>query len=216
MCFSATASFGAAAVLGVLGIFTLKAAKKKSLLPLACIPLFFALQQLSEGFVWLSLQNTITDPKMADISIFSYLFFVFFLWPLWIPLSLLIAEKIAWRRVLLCVLFLFGLMLSLMSASYVPDSTLIAKIVHRKIEYSMSHSFEMDPWLIIGWYTVVVILPTLISSLEMIWLFGLGLLLSWVASEQLFHDNFTSTWCFFSAFVSFLIYLVVKTNSKNP
>jgi len=215
MCFSAAVSFGAAGVLGVIGLFTLKATKDKSLLMVACIPLLFALQQFCEGVVWLSLQNVITNENIAGTFRLFYLVFAFFIWPIWIPLSLSIAEKIPWRRVVIYVFLFFGILLSFMNASYIPENTLIAKIVNRKIEYSMANPFEINLWLIIGWYTAVIILPTLISSLKVMWLFGLSLLISWVVSEHLFHDNFTSTWCFSSALISLLIYFVITNNNNK-
>ena len=54
MCFSATASFGASAVLGVIGVAAVAKAKTKPQRLFASIPLVFAVQQLSEGFLWLS------------------------------------------------------------------------------------------------------------------------------------------------------------------
>ena len=58
MCFSATASFTAAAVAGSIGAVTLwKAAKLRdpALLPIAAFPALFALQQTVEGLLWLEL-----------------------------------------------------------------------------------------------------------------------------------------------------------------
>ena len=54
MCFSATASFSVGAILLGLGTLTLKAARRPPELVLAAIPLLFAIQQLSEGVIWLT------------------------------------------------------------------------------------------------------------------------------------------------------------------
>ena len=54
MCFSATASFSAGVVLLGLGTLTLKSARGRRELPLAAIPLLFAIQQLTEGVIWLT------------------------------------------------------------------------------------------------------------------------------------------------------------------
>lgn len=215
MFFSAAANFGAAGALGLIGFFTLKAAKDKTLLALACIPLLFALQQLSEGILWLALQRGAVDENIAETFKFIYLLLAFFIWPIWIPLSLVIPEKIAWRRILLITFLLFGLMLSVFCASYLPDNTLIAKIVNRKMEYSMQRPFELNPWLMIGWYSAVVILPTFISSLKLAWLLGLCGSISWIISEYFYHDNFTTSWSFFGALISVLIYLVIKADSSQ-
>ena len=60
MCFSATASFTAGAVLLGVGTLTLRSAlasrhsHRRRDLPFAAIPLLFAIQQLIEGVVWLT------------------------------------------------------------------------------------------------------------------------------------------------------------------
>ena len=50
MCFSASVSFGAAAVLGVAGAATLTKVRSLGDLPLATVPLIFALQQVIEAY----------------------------------------------------------------------------------------------------------------------------------------------------------------------
>ena len=57
MCFSATASFSAGAVLLGLGTLALKTASRPRELPFAAIPLLFAIQQLSEGVIWLTFRH---------------------------------------------------------------------------------------------------------------------------------------------------------------
>ena len=54
MCFSATASFIAGVSLSVFGVATVKKAKRKAEIPFAMIPLFFGVQQIIEGMLWLS------------------------------------------------------------------------------------------------------------------------------------------------------------------
>ena len=53
MCFSATASFSAAAVCGAIGVLTVRRASRPDLM-LALIPVIFALHQAFEGVVWLT------------------------------------------------------------------------------------------------------------------------------------------------------------------
>ena len=51
MCFSASASFSAGVALLGVSVLTLRATRAPRELPLAAIPLLFALQQLTEGVV---------------------------------------------------------------------------------------------------------------------------------------------------------------------
>ncbi len=55
MCFSPEASFTASAVITTVGIISLKKSQNTESKIMACIPLFFGLQQFAEGVVWLSL-----------------------------------------------------------------------------------------------------------------------------------------------------------------
>ncbi|MGZ5219533.1 MAG: hypothetical protein ACXWC7_05630, partial [Chitinophagaceae bacterium] len=71
MCFSAGASFGASALLGVIGAVTITKAKTIPQRLFATIPLVFAVQQLSEGMLWLSLKNPALE---AGQSFFTYAF----------------------------------------------------------------------------------------------------------------------------------------------
>ena len=58
MCFSATASFSAAAILVPAGIYCFKKSTslEKPYWLIALLPLIFGIQQLFEGFVWLALE----------------------------------------------------------------------------------------------------------------------------------------------------------------
>jgi hypothetical protein len=91
MCFSATASFVAGALLLPSGAATLAIAWKKGQrqkLPLAAAPLLFGLQQTLEGMVWLGIQ---TQPPLATtghpvgpvVAALAYLFFAYVFWPVW-------------------------------------------------------------------------------------------------------------------------------------
>ncbi len=73
MCFSAEASFTAGAVLSVVGVYSLIVNKKPKYIPLAIIPLFFGVQQLAEGGVWLSL----THQWEVRAKTFTYIFLFF-------------------------------------------------------------------------------------------------------------------------------------------
>jgi len=64
MCFSATANFVGSAALGTVGVVTLKKVKHRRELLFAALPLFFAIHQFIEGFVWLGLDG-ILSPTVA-------------------------------------------------------------------------------------------------------------------------------------------------------
>jgi hypothetical protein len=63
MCFSATASFAGGVIISVIGVAVVTKVHKPSQLLFACIPLFFGLQQFTEGVLWLAIPN----PEYAGI-----------------------------------------------------------------------------------------------------------------------------------------------------
>ncbi len=92
MCFSTTASFAAATVLGGIGILSLKKTTHRTQIPFAAIPLVFGTQQLFEGFVWLGLLHQIPQNYYL-IAVNAFLFFAMVVWPLWVPISMTLIEK---------------------------------------------------------------------------------------------------------------------------
>ena len=106
MCFSATASFTAGAALLGIGALTLRRADRFAELPYASIPALFGLQQLVEGSLWL----TFTDEAAHLNSILTHVYSLFshILWPIFVPIAVLMLEAVPWRRNVLKALAAFG------------------------------------------------------------------------------------------------------------
>lgn len=88
MCFSANASFTAGTVLTVIGAISVRKVRVPSQIFFASIPIIFAIQQFSEGFLWLSL----TKPAFAELKVsmtFIFLFFAQIVWPFWVPFAVM-------------------------------------------------------------------------------------------------------------------------------
>ena len=96
MCFSATASFSAGTVLAGLGALTLTSASRPREVLFAAIPLLFAVQQLDEGVIWLTFRYN--APHLNAVMTYVYSFFSHVLWPLYVPVAVLLMEPSAWRR----------------------------------------------------------------------------------------------------------------------
>jgi hypothetical protein len=92
MCFSAKASFIAATALTACGVASLKKTQKHAFKPLAMIPLLFAVQQLLEGIVWITINNHDADSIMHGVAVYGFLFFSSMFWPIYVPWALYIAE----------------------------------------------------------------------------------------------------------------------------
>ena len=99
MCFSATASFSAGAVLLGVGTLTLRsslASHQRRDFPFAAIPLLFAIQQLIEGVIWLTFH--VDAPLLNSVMTYVYSFFSHALWPVYVPVAVMLMEPNGWRR----------------------------------------------------------------------------------------------------------------------
>src|ERR1041384_5110770 len=102
MCFSAKASFIAAGTLSIIGLLSISkaATNTKKLIPLASTPLLFALQQASEGLVWIALTTGLPS-HFYKIGMYNFVFFAGTWWPLWIPIVLYVLENDSVKKNLL-------------------------------------------------------------------------------------------------------------------
>src|SRR5579863_7518144 len=108
MCFSATASFVAAGVIGGMGIAAVIRAKEPRELPLAVIPILFAVQQGIEGLLWLYLPTAPEDSTSTFLT-YAFLLFAEVLWPVYAPMTAWIIEPEPRRRRLMVLCVVIGL-----------------------------------------------------------------------------------------------------------
>lgn len=97
MCFSATANFAGSAILGAIGVATLKEVKHNREVLLAALPCLFALHQLTEGFVWLGLDHRLSSTVAHDPGA-AFVLYAQGLLPFLIPLSIFLIEPTLRRR----------------------------------------------------------------------------------------------------------------------
>lgn len=213
MCFSATASFGSGVILAVIGVVTLKITRKPSHLVFAFIPILFAIQQISEGFVWLTLQN-VAYARWQSIPIHIFMVFAHIVWPLWISLSALLLEKGEARKKILSVLFAIAILLSSSEVYYMLQTTITAEISGHYVKYI----FEYPPVYVIVTdilYGLVTIVPCFVSGVKKMWLLGICFTVSLIFSAWFYQAHLLSVWCFFAAILSIIIYLIIDGHQKS-
>ena len=202
MCFSATASFSAGAVLLGLGTLTLKSAKRPRELPFAAIPLLFAIQQLSEGVIWLTFRYE--APQLNAVMTHMYSFFSHVLWPVYVPLAVLLIEPSAWRRRGLLVFVAAGVTVGAYLLYVLVAFPVVSRPIGQHIEYVSPHFFAAVGMTL---YLMSVALSQFLSTYRSVNAFGGLALLSFAAAYYFYATWFISVWCFFAALLSAVVYL---------
>lgn len=208
MCLSAPVSFTLSAALIVTSCFLLTKARSKKLWPLAFIPLFFGMQQASEGVVWLKIPSLQEDAKNV------FLFFAYSFWPFWVPLSLWFAEPKSSQKQGLSFLVGTGFTIAVFLLALIPSTE--ALFYTFSIHYKQESSLETFSGLGMFFYVLSTIGPLFISSLRFSKLFGLIIFMIALFLFLIDRYTFVSLWCFFAAALSPLIFLLIrKQGAKN-
>ncbi len=202
MCFSATASFSAGVVLLGVGTLTLRAAHHRRELPFAAIPLLFAIQQLSEGVIWLTFRYD--APLLNAVMTHVYSFFSHVLWPVYVPLAVLLIELPGWRRRALRGFVAAGLAVGVYLLYFLVTYPVVSRPTGQHIEYVSPHFFAA---LAMTLYLSATTVSPMVSTHRMVKVFGVLALMSFAAAYYFYARWFISVWCFFAALLSAVIYL---------
>ena len=201
MCFSATASFSAGVLLLGIGTLTLRSATRPMQWPFAAIPLLFAVQQLSEGVIWLTFSAD--TPLLNTVMTYVYSFFSHVLWPVYLPVAVLMIEPPGGRRRALTTLIVAGSAVGFYLLYVLVAYPVVSRPTGQHVEYDSPHFFAMEVMLL---YLASTTVSPLLSSLRGVRVFGALALLSFGAAYYFYATWFISVWCFFAALLSFIIY----------
>jgi hypothetical protein len=229
MCFSATASFTASAVLGTIGVVTLSKAKTNPQRVFGTIPLLFSIQQCTEGLLWLSLK----DPSLASWqTFFTYAFLVFAMavWPFWIPFTIWKLEKETKRKKIMRVLVWIGafvaigvgaVLFSYPAEVITPFCPTCPGASTSVLSNHLHYEFAIPPLLknLIVAFSILYIAATIITPFlsgikQMKWL-GVVFLVSYLFAITFYHGFVISVWCFFAALLSFVVLWIILDLRKQ-
>ncbi|WP_170604219.1 DUF6629 family protein [Ruegeria arenilitoris] len=213
MCFSSQASFIAGAALVAFSGFTIREAFQKGVrfLPLASFPFFFGVQQMSEGFLWVSINSSYSSPSAAAALVF--LFFAYLFWPTWVPLSASLIEVDRRRQQIFQAICGIGVGLGMflyLPVLFSPESLNIG-IAKHSIQYENSQLYPKEATKNIArlFYALVICIPLVGSSDKGLRGFGFLIVVSVVVGFFFASHAFTSIWCFVAAVLSVYIYCVL-------
>jgi hypothetical protein len=214
MCFSAEMSFGASAVILVIGVISNYKARTFPQHIFALIPLFFSIQQFVEGLLWLALAIPEYDSWRPLLTNF-YLSFAWIIWPAFIPFAMGLLEANPFRRKIFHWFTAVGLFVS---ASFI----YILLFHHARAfinEYHIDYTFDYipsHPLIFTILYLISSVISLLLSSTRKMWIFGFVNLASYLFTKIFFHGHVVSIWCFFGAISSFIVlWIILELNDQK-
>ncbi len=203
MCFSATASFASSALLLLISCVTIfKTGIKSKRLMFACIPLLFSIQQACEGLIW----NALSSNQSAIIYAYLYLWFVFIVWPLWMPVAIMRMNKI--KNNMFFIPIASGALVALTGLIAALYATPMPSIIEHHIYYSFDLPQSFFTLGTIG-YLIATITPFFMSSVAMMPWMGALIAASYVISYIFYYQFILSIWCFFAALLSIIVLKII-------
>jgi len=175
--------------------------------------LFFGVQQIVEGILWLALLDTgyIHIQKMA-----TYLFLIMaqVVWPSMIPVSVLLMEEKRRRKIILGILLGMGISLSLYYSFCLISFSVTPQIICYHIQYNTGFpdSLAIAAFIV---YLIVTITPLFISSIKRTHLLGILMFSSCLITAIFFTQFLISVWCFFAAVISGVIFWILRDSKKE-
>lgn len=226
MCFSASVSYSAAAVLVSTGLYAVQQARRlrPPYLMWALIPILFGMQQAFEGRVWQEL-----DAGNASAAVpfaLGFHFFSHFLWLWWLPLSCYLVEpgqasktgqisktmKIRKRVIGGCAIFGAFAAALVYSVMLLDPEWMTVAVGEHSIIYSFSIPWRSSiplPITPAALYALTILVPLLLSSHKLIRIFGGLAAVSMVLASAAYGYAYVSVWCFFAAALSlYLVYMI--------
>ncbi|MFY9310048.1 MAG: DUF6629 family protein [Bacteroidia bacterium] len=211
MCFSAEASFGASALLGTIGYFSVKKVQTKEQRLFAGIPLIFSLQQFTEGCLWIAFENYY--PTLEIISTYTFLVIAQVIWPTFVPYAILLLEKEEKRKRWLNLLLLLGGIASVYLAFGMAVYEVKSEVDCYHIHYDL-HFPCANPFTIVLFYVLPTIASLFVSSVNKMNLMGVLVVITLLVAYVFYTKYALSVWCFFAALVSTVI-LIILSDMNN-
>lgn len=212
MCFSAEASFTAAALLIPSGALSIERAYRtdRRYVSICALPLLFGLQQFLEGFVWTSGARGELD--LVRLYAIGYMSFSWLAWPIWVPFSTYFLEP-ARRKPLYLIFAIAGAILG--AGQFLPyfvhSNWLSVRVLDSAIVYGGVELFDFlfARELTYAIYLTLIILPLLLSTRGEIRVFGVLVAIVAAITYLFFRFAYISVFCFGGALMSFYLVAMI-------
>ena len=213
MCFSATASLTASALLTTAGVFAFRKASDANERKLAILPLLFGFQQASEGVVWVSLDNPDLAGTLA-LSKYVFLSIAWLVWPLIIPWVYREQTKNRRMRFMNSFLQTLGIATAIMNLWTLITIPVDVVIHDSHILYTLRYE-RMIPTLAGIVYVATTLIPPFLTRQRNLFILGVLQAAAFLLSFTLMRDTLASVWCFMAAVSSAGVLWVILMNRKR-
>ena len=229
MCFSASASFTASAILMPLGLYATHIARKTDqpdYVPLALTPFFFGVQQLIEGFVWIGVKHGNVEP-LTRLSSLGFLFFAYCFWMIWIPWSAYsiarkhesagLQNRLKWVAIVATVLGITFYIPVLFNPPSVQPALSSGRLLYDISSlHSVYHNFVTTEPVGEMVYWGFIVLPLVALRDRAVRLYGVLIFFSIFLTWVTYSATFNSAWCFYCAILSiYVIWIVNRPRLKS-
>jgi Na+/melibiose symporter-like transporter len=136
------------------------------------------------------------------------------LWPMMIPLSVLFMEENKKRIRILWILLFMGISVSLYYAFCLLFFNVTPQIMGYHIQYRSDFPKSLTALAFIV-YFIASITPLFVSSIQRTHLLGILMFLSCVVTAVFFWQYLASVWCFFAAFISGVIFWILRDSKRK-
>src|SRR3990172_555766 len=176
MCFSATVSFVAGSALSLVGLVSISYAQSLKQRMIAIIPLSFGIQQIAEGFVWKGIETQ--SDMLVYYGAHAFLFFAFFFWPIWIPLTMRTIESHEKRRLVLTAFIIMGAAIACYLMYQVATYGILVHMTDCHIMYAIGTTQSHLIHMLI--YLMVIVVPFFIVLNPHINIMGIAIAVSYL------------------------------------
>ncbi|KAA0233529.1 MAG: hypothetical protein JJLCMIEE_02419 [Acidimicrobiales bacterium] len=211
MCFSAEASFVGAAVVGVVGVATLTQVDEPKEVVYGSLPLAFAFHQLLEGMTWVQLDGS-NEAALSGWWVHLWVIYAWALLPLWVPFGIWLIEPVARRRRWLFAFVLVGAATLGVMMFGALQQAIEVRVVESNLDYELPFSNAL---LLAIPYVLTTCGSGLVSSFRWVRWFAVANILALSSAAVMQAADFSSIWCTFAAFLSFLVFLHFREQRKK-
>ena len=212
MCFSATANFAGSAVLGTIGVATLREVRHRRAFLFGSIPLLFAIHQFIEGFVWLGLDGYMSAATAHDMGA-AFVLYAQGLLPFLLPLSVYMIEPTPRRRKRMLPFVLLGAGLALYILWGLTAYPLSVYVRHNSIVYTNPATTTTAVAVL---YVIATCGALFFSGFRYLIIFGIANLIGLTVVAVVMSYAFTSVWCAYAAVVSVIVYFHFHRRRSMP